>query len=717
MGGGDSSPAGVRDGLALGGDTWLAGKKSPPTEGRVRDFRLGSGSQDRQAESQQGSSVREVRRGHGSGAVASEGDGRGRRADYPDKHDADGQTPETIGLHGTFAEKGGRAGSSTDCTSGELGSKIGGSTGQARRSSGDPAIHGEVLRTYRDQLDGDTPSPRPVGQSTISMVRDRDWFTEDHLPPFSGHTILRRAQVSRVASSEEEHSIPLQAVNVSALDFGSLRARMNRQTLQRLDSLMELLHTPGGDGGATVPGKRLHAGDAQKLCEAGILVPASELPTKGWIQPFSVIEEKATGLRRRFIAWPKDKNLSDGYGADVPLEHISKYMDPVLAPCASLLDLKASFYQVPVPETARHLFRCMMEDGTVYEFARIPMGYRASPEIMQLLTSVIAGVPSVVQEQFRAPPSVKVEVWIDNIRITGSREDVQTWTESVISNAGEGGVTLGEVERLVTQYTFIGVHFNHDNHTVKLGEKTQRRLREAVSFQDMTVRELEAFGSRAVYAASVLGITLFRFYFFFKFVRRVLSMLNHGYITLQDRLEWSKGKLFWATQLRDTLVANTPRVIVAYSPEPRVTLVSDASFQGWGAILFVENGPVYIAGSRWESTPNEINSMEARALLLGILSFLHHLPKHIRILIDNTSVLGAIRKGVSTSGALSYELQEVADVLNKRSIQAEYRYIKSENNPADAPSRLIAPSPITLAKGYNMRRGDCDPWKFGKFKG
>jgi len=150
--------------------------------------------------------------------------------------------------------------------------------------------------------------------------------------------------------------------------------------------------------------------------KAGIIGPASLLPTLGWVTPFSVVEHKPTGWRRRFIAWPKAKNIADEYEATVPLEHISRFLRAVRPQCASSLDLKASFYQVPLPLSARQFFRCFTADGTLVELCRLPMGYRASPEIMQILTPALAGDPSVVRQELAVPLSVQVDIWIDNIR-------------------------------------------------------------------------------------------------------------------------------------------------------------------------------------------------------------------------------------------------------------------------------------------------------------
>ncbi|PWV17207.1 hypothetical protein C3747_19g132 [Trypanosoma cruzi] len=99
-----------------------------------------------------------------------------------------------------------------------------------------------------------------------------------------------------------------------------------------------------------------------------------------------------------------------------------------MAEAASCLDLKASFLQVSLPRETRHLFRCRVEDGTLVEPTRLPMGYKAGPEILQIIiTSAIAVVTTVVRPLWAAPPSVRVGVWIDNIRIAGSKSDATLW--------------------------------------------------------------------------------------------------------------------------------------------------------------------------------------------------------------------------------------------------------------------------------------------------
>ncbi|PWV21083.1 hypothetical protein C3747_4g358 [Trypanosoma cruzi] len=261
--------------------------------------------------------------------------------------------------------------------------------------------------------------------------------------------MTRRATRTRLATPQDEHAIPLQQVNVPVLNLEWIKTRLYPATLERLMQVWGLVgrspFPPSSSGKAREGSRRIPTADARLLRKAGIIEDASSTKAGGWIIPFSVVEEKTTGLRRRWIAWPRDKNRDDPYEANVPLLHIYHYLPPVMAEAASCLDLKASFFQFSLPRETRHLFRCRVEDGTLVELTRLPMGHKASPEILQIIiTSAIAVVTTVVHRLWAAPPLVRVDVWIGNIRITGSISDVTPWKAQVLRNADSCHASLGE---------------------------------------------------------------------------------------------------------------------------------------------------------------------------------------------------------------------------------------------------------------------------------
>ncbi|KAF8293929.1 hypothetical protein TcYC6_0107830 [Trypanosoma cruzi] len=162
-------------------------------------------------------------------------------------------------------------------------------------------------------------------------------------------TITRRAPRTRLASPQDEHAIPLQHVNVPVLNLEWIMSRLNPATLERLIQVWGLVgrspFPPSSSGKAREGSRRIPAADARLLRKAGIIEDASSATTGGWMIPFSVVDEKTTGLRRRWIAWPRDKKIDDPYEAHVPLLHISRYLLPVMAEAASCVELKASFFR------------------------------------------------------------------------------------------------------------------------------------------------------------------------------------------------------------------------------------------------------------------------------------------------------------------------------------------------------------------------------------
>ncbi|KAF8295399.1 rab1 small GTP-binding protein [Trypanosoma cruzi] len=258
-------------------------------------------------------------------------------------------------------------------------------------------------------------------------------------------TITRRATRTRLATPQDEHAIPLQQVNVPVLNLEWIKSRLNPATLERLMQVWGLVGRspfPLSSGKAREGSRRIPLADAHLLRKAGIIEDASSTITGGWIIPFSVVEEKTTGLRR-WIAWPRDKNRDDPYEANAPLLHISHYLPPVMAEAVSCLDVKSSFI-VSLPRETRHLFWCRVEDGTLVELTRLPMGYQASPEILQIIiTSAIAGVTTVVHRLWAAPPLVRIDVWIAIIRIAGSKSDATLWEAQLLRNADSCHATMG----------------------------------------------------------------------------------------------------------------------------------------------------------------------------------------------------------------------------------------------------------------------------------
>ncbi|PWU97668.1 putative target of rapamycin (TOR) kinase 1 [Trypanosoma cruzi] len=190
------------------------------------------------------------------------------------------------------------------------------------------------------------------------------------------------------------------------------------------------------------------------------------------------------------------------------------------------------------------------------------MGYKAGPEILRIIiTSAIAVVTTVAHRLWAAPPSVRADVWIDNIRIAGSKSDATLWEVQALCNADSCHASMGEDrESGAAQYTFLGVQFDHTHRAVSLSDKFVRSVCAMPALNSLTIAEMEVTASRFLYLAAILGTRLCDYYFFIKAVRRRLSALNRG----MERRTFHRQRSVWA---RDCNTSS--RIIVGECSSPQ----------------------------------------------------------------------------------------------------------------------------------------------------
>ncbi|KAF8289545.1 hypothetical protein TcBrA4_0136180 [Trypanosoma cruzi] len=143
------------------------------------------------------------------------------------------------------------------------------------------------------------------------------------------------------------------------------------------------------------------------------------------------------------------------------------------------------------------------------------MGYKAVPEILQIIiTSAIAVVTTVVRRLWAAPPLVRVGVWIGNMRIAGSKSEVTLWEAQLLRNADGRRATMGEDrESGATQCTFLWVQFDHTHRAVSPSDKFVRFVCAMPSLNSSTIAEWRlwrrAFSMRLPFCARIYITTRF----------------------------------------------------------------------------------------------------------------------------------------------------------------------------------------------------------------
>jgi hypothetical protein len=291
------------------------------------------------------------------------------------------------------------------------------------------------------------------------------------------------------------HSFP--PSQLKTINIEKAKERMHPSVRQRFEEVFQFLvepPLPSDSNTELKPSRHCPKTDADQLASDHIITPVSAVelqrrPTRGTIKPFSVVEVEKQ--RRRIIHWTDDHNrgVADKFQTKVPLDHISSYLSMVESAFGAAIDLRCSFWQIVIPFRARHNYRFADDAGRVFELNRLPMGFAISVELMQILTSVIVGDPQVVQHQFASPAALRV--WVDGAYFHGSHQEVSSAIKRAQQTASQLNASLKDdniVPKKVNE--FIGVLWNHEQHVVRLADKTFNKIPRKMT-TDLTAQEVE----------------------------------------------------------------------------------------------------------------------------------------------------------------------------------------------------------------------------------
>jgi hypothetical protein len=325
------------------------------------------------------------------------------------------------------------------------------------------------------------------------------------------------------------------------------------------------------------------------------------------------------------------------------------------------------------------------------------MGHCAIPELCHLLASVVAGIPSFVSAPFACERSINPRVWIDGIKATGPKADVERYFAILDRTAAECGVTWNSKDSCtaVPQYTWIGVQFDHTTKTVRCKEKLINSI--AMSQHPVTIADAESLLGKLRHASAILGNDVGEYYLLLKVMRRRLSWLNRGQCDRSHCINLPPC----ATTLLNTWVQlvlkNTPRTIVKHNTAaPNLVLYTDSTLEGYGGVLVnSQSGELWVVGATWPTPADNINMAETRALTACLRLFRRHFVRGttLAVRVDNTStraVASRVASGrtASKSYLLNAEGMTLASELRDAGVTlSSIDYINTRVNPADGPSR------------------------------
>ena len=228
---------------------------------------------------------------------------------------------------------------------------------------------------------------------------------------------------------------PLHTDSLNTMDIEAARKLMKPQVRDRFDEVRKLINEP--------PVTEYHLPESheftlsrqvvQTLVKDGILQKVTEHelyrnPTKGCIKPFTTVEHRTQGPRRRFICWPERQNaaVQEVYQPDLKINQPSTYIPRIQYSGAVKRDLKCGFFQIDIPLYARPFYRFKYE-GTVYQMSRMPMGHMCAPELQHILTSVLSGHPDFVASPYPQEGCVGcLPGWVSMVRIASRTKGLRS---------------------------------------------------------------------------------------------------------------------------------------------------------------------------------------------------------------------------------------------------------------------------------------------------
>ena len=483
-----------------------------------------------------------------------------------------------------------------------------------------------------------------------------------------------RGTTAKVARDEDMH-LPLHAPAVDTVNIKKIKdTGMIAEALSWIEGLDKKTNLKKRQK------TEARSDDIEKLEAAGVIERCTKEQIRVTGSLFSVVE--AEKGRRRPIYWPKALNraLED----KIPQVELSDSIEHAQVEkniWAATFDLKASFFQIELPPRTRELFGLMTNCGT-HRFKRLPMGFSASPFIMNEVTKLCAAT---------GVENVRTDVYIDNVRFTSkSKELVEKASQIFRERCAEFGATLNVEEGNAPHQSgeFLGLHFDYVNGTVKLGKKTMTKLRNARVMEKATKREYLAMFGLTLFCTRALRIQPARYFNQMKFIRKrcVGEELDEEINIWPSCVD---GWVSWLNELRK----NTPtRHEPGDADHPDATIFTDASTVGWGAVL-VKGSSVHTVAGRWKKPIDcsEISTYEALAVSIAADAFANLIRncKTILLRTDNSPTLFTLKKGCAKEFELNDAIRKCAESFAKAAPHAAIfvMHVATKENPADPLSR------------------------------
>lgn len=439
--------------------------------------------------------------------------------------------------------------------------------------------------------------------------------------------------------------------------------------------------------------------DIDTLQASGLLRRSTDHSERWHLRSFSVTE--LAKERRRWITHAPSTNtppVSIKNGTHFQLAGVTSTRRSASLDWAAAIDFKAYFHQFQLDEEFE-IFDIVDESGNRWTLTTIPTGSNWAPCIAQIYTCAFV---ECVKRSLVVCHDIQFDIFIDNVRVSSnSRERIAEAVHLLYYWAAKFYIDINEEREEVLAsmasrcpYTFLGIEYAHQFHSIRLSEKTLQKVRSLdISTEGIsTLRQYMGTYGLLAFCSLVHRQCRAQYYFATKFLRRSAAKLARQ--TLGAPADYDMPVTPWNIALNEmrkwkenVLVTNWQIIKTTPATRERVVIYTDASDTGYGAVLFAQTGEVAIIADKFppEHTCENINVKETIAVYHALTKF-DTACTAITLKIDNTSALGALKRTASPSFALNFWVGEVLHLQAwERVLHASY--VASSANKADVPSR------------------------------
>ena len=283
------------------------------------------------------------------------------------------------------------------------------------------------------------------------------------------------------------------------------------------------------------------------------------------------------------------------------------------------LDLKDAYLQIPIHPSHQHLLTFLWE-GKGYRFTCLPFSLSSAPRVFTKLMKPVVG--------FLRQVGCRLIIYLDDLLVVHQDKLQLQQIIPLICKFFEClGLLVNHKKSILDpfqQMEFLGFEIHSQPMTLSIPQEKMRKIQQdacrLMTKPSVSVRELAQFVGKATATMRALPSAPLHYralQFLMNSVHsedQVQETLANKFNTVVQLDLMSKSDLLWWISLdRDSL--STPIVL----PPPSVSIESDASNKGWGAVLNSQTR----TGGIWSMQEQEhhINYLELLAAFLALQAF------------------------------------------------------------------------------------------------